>query len=371
MATGHAAMCGATNRLIIRKKTREAMAARLAARTDTAAAAALAVAAFAVRWPLLTAPVYGDEAAHFAMARRLGTSAHISYFEGGPWSLAHLVVGRPLFALLHAPGAWAGFEGFRWLGAAFSALLPAAAYVLARRLGVRAGPAFAAGAAVAVHPAFVVWGARVFPDSLMALLAVAGLAAHAAGRTRRAAALLLAAAWAKESALAALAGLVAFEAAKLLKGGRAAWTEGGRTQAWHRAQPFAALLVAPIPLLVGHAMFPLWPGYAPGGDLRSAAETLWPSSWFLLPLAAAWWIPRARPVAAASAGLVAVYGFHVRGRGRVVRGWYVALPGALGLVLAATVGDAGLRSRRWPRMAAPPLAVGLAGLMVAAVVGAT
>lgn len=340
------------------------MAARLSPRgVEALAAAALAAAALAVRWPLVGAPVYGDEAAHFAMADRMGASGGISFFEGGSWNLAHLVVGRPLFPLLHGPGAWiGGFEGFRILGAVFSALLPAALFVLARRLGVRAWLAFAAGAVVAVHPAFVVWGARIFPDSLMALFVLAGLAAYASGHRGWSFALLAGAVWVKESAIGALAGVVAFEAATL-------WRDRGAADRWRRVQPFAALAIAPVPLLIGQAMFPLWPGYASGGDLPSAIETLLPSAWLLLPLVAAWWVPRTRPAAAAAAGLFALYAFHVLVRGRLVQGWYVILPAALALVLAAAVVDAGLRSRRWPRMVAPPLAVGLAGLLAVGIVG--
>lgn len=343
------------------------MAGRSPWRTDAAVAAALAAVAFAARWRLAAAPVYGDEAAHFAMARRLGASGSIRFFDGGSWSLVHLVAGRPLFALLHVPGAWFGFEGFRALGIAFSSLLPAAVFVLARRLGARPWVAAGAGLAVALHPSFVAWGARVFPDSLMALLAVAGLAAHAAGRRGSAVALLVAAAWAKESALAAIAGLVAFEAAVVFWRRRAGAHAPSSGTGLRR--PLLAFALAPLPLLVGHALFPLWPGYASGGDLRSAAETLLVSSWLLVPLVAAWRIPRARPTAAAAAGLLALYAVHVLVRGRLVQGWYVVLPAALALALAAAVVDAGLRSRRWPRLMAPPLAVGLAGLLLLGIVG--
>jgi hypothetical protein len=360
-----------TNRLIIRGRPVPAMAARRSRLVDAAVAAVLAALAFAARWPLLGAPVYGDEAVHYAMARRLGGSGGISFFEGGPWTLAHLVAGRPLFALLHAPGAWFGFEGFRVLGAAFSALLPAAAYVLARRLGARPWLAAGAGAAVALHPSLVVWGARVFPDSLMAVFVVAGLAAHAAGRKGLAWLLVVAAVWVKESALGALGGLLVFEAVALARERSAAGTKWGTQGLWRRARPLAALAVAPVPLLVGHALFPLWPGYASGGDVRSALEPLLLSSWLLAPLAAAWAVPRARPAAAAATGLLALYALHAAVRGRLLQGWYAVLPAALALALAAAVVEAGLRSRRWPRLAAPPLAVGLAGLMVLAVAGTT
>src|SRR5207302_6858521 len=56
-----------------------------------------------------------------------------------------------------------------------------------------------------LHPWMAAWGARAFPDSLMAAFVLGGLLAHARGKLPLGAALFVGAVWTKETGIVALA----------------------------------------------------------------------------------------------------------------------------------------------------------------------
>jgi hypothetical protein len=344
-----------------------------AVRREGPAILLLAGAAAALRWTLADAPPYGDEAFHFTVARTLGFPQDVRWLDTGePLRLDAFAAGRPLFALAFLPGARLGFDGFRALHILVSSCLAGAAYAVVRLAGGRRAAAWAAGAAVAVLPGFVVWGARVFADGLMALLALLSLAAWLRDRPALGSALMLAACWTKESAVGAAAGLAAFQAWPALRLAREEGRPLLRGALSDRRVRWAAATV-PLglaPVVVGYVLFPRLPGWIFGGGFGPAWEGLWVSSWMPLGILAACWVPRARAVAGAGAGLAAFYLAFMVGRGGFVQAWYMALPSCLALIATALALDHALRSRRWPRLWAPPLAAGWAFLLVAAVVGA-
>jgi hypothetical protein len=329
----------------------------------------------ALRWPLLHATVYGDEALHYSEARTLGFLDTNIFWVGPdiPFLPVSFVLGRPLFALLHAPGAWAdGFTGFRALGMGYAALLAPLAFETGRRAGAGRPASVAAGLAVACHPAFIIWGARIFPDSLMACLVLAALCSWMAGRSALAALLLVAACWTKESALAvagSLAGLAILEAARRprLAGGSVAAVANDRRVRW----ACAAVILGVAPVVAGYLAYPRFPGWVVGGDLGPALERLWLFSW-LVPLSAfALRLPRARPVAFSCIGLAVFYVGYSQLRGGFLQSWYAILPACLAIVCCAVVLDAGLRSLRWPRLVAPPVAAAVGFAFIVAFVGSS
>ncbi|MFA5944355.1 MAG: hypothetical protein WC876_07820 [Candidatus Thermoplasmatota archaeon] len=341
---------------------------------DAAAAAGAFVVALALRLSMLPAAPYGDEAAHYSMARTLGfldRSVHWLDLEI-PFQLYPLTLGRPVFAVLHAPGAAFGFSAFRLLGMVYAALLAPLAYGLARHLGVRRPLSLAVAFAIGVVPSFVVWGARTFPDNAMASLAVAGLWAWVAGRPRLASALLLAACWTKETAIPVVVGLAVYELARgirsrLSKGlrGWSGWRPRGG-EAWL----LGTVVVAPLAGIAAYVAVPKLPGWTTGGTLGSAVETLLLSSWLFGPaLVAAACVPRARPIVAALAALLAFYAVFIVVRGGGINGWYAILPGALALVASAVALDTGLRSVHWPRPAAGLATAGLCLVLAVGVAG--
>lgn len=332
---------------------------------ETGIAATLFALALSVRLPLLGAAPYGDEAAHYAMARTLGfLDSSIYWIDLDiPFQLYPLTLGRPLFVLLHAPGAALGFTAFRFLGIVYAAALAPLVYALVRRCGARQAASALGGAAVALLPPFVVWGARTFPDTAMAALVLVGLWAWVAGRVRLASGILFAACLTKETAIPAVAGLAVYAVAS---GIRQRLKEGKRWAALlpERAEVWISGVVAlgPIGVLASYMAVPKLPGWTSGGTLGGAAETLALSSWLIVGVAiAAVLVPRSRSVAAAFGGTLAFYAVFIVVRGGGINGWYAILPGALAICAAAIGIDAGLRSLRWPRPAAG-IAAGAAGL---------
>lgn len=338
-------------------------------RVGLAVAGGLFALAFAVRMALLKAVPYGDETAHYTMARTLGFLDSSVYWidAASTFRLYPLVVARPVFALAHWPGAAFGFEGFRVLGIAYAALLPLLVYVLARQLRVRVPAAVLAGLVVALHPAFVVWGSRVFPDTLMADLVLGGLIAYVAGRTRLSAVLMLLACLAKETALPAAAGLAAHA---VLVGLRP--SPGGPSR-WRRLQPAAwhvgATVLGTSGVVVSYLIVPRLPGWTSGGTVAQTLDalTLWP--WLAIVPLLALWNRRLWPPAAALASTIAFYLAFVVLRDGNINGWYVLLPAALAVLLATAGFDQGMQSRAWPRMAAVTLGVAFVFAAVVAVVG--
>ena len=326
--------------------------------------------AAALRLAFLDGPFHGDEAVHYAVARHWGADPANVY---PPYRLNEaLWWQRPLFAVLFAPGAALGLAAFRAEQALVSALLPVLVLAVARAAGVRPWLATGAALATALHPALVLWGARVVPDPAMGVLVLAGILAHQRRRPVAAAALLLAAAWVKETAALALVGLLA-------------WTLwAGRTRGEVRWWPLeldrpstallGALLLAPLPS--AYAVLGL------GGRLTGWDE---PLAWAALPgfLATAWllapllagllWRP-SRPWAALAlaylglAAALAAAGFGTEPSS-------VVLPVTLGLLGSAAALEVALRPGSGPqasRRAAQALAAALAVCLVlaAAVPGA-
>jgi hypothetical protein len=326
------------------------------------------LALFALAWALRLVPLgsdpYGDEAAHYYVARHFGAApANIT----PPEDIAYLFWQRPLFSLLLGPGAQVSFAAYRILHAAVAALLPVLVAGLLGRLGVRRPLACGAGLAVAVTPTFVLWGSRAFPDSLMAALALAGIWAYVAGRPLGAALLLLGASWVKETAipLAVLLWVVA-----LWRGHRRG--EAGiyplRLDRQATAM-LAAVALAPLPLVVSVGLL----GGRPPGWSTSAMG--WPqldgfflSSWLLLPVLAGLLWPRTRRWSLLALAYPLGYTAYQALLHRGIEGWYLVLPQALVLVSCALVAEEVLRrlgpARRRTAWAAP---VAMALLLLALV----
>jgi hypothetical protein len=354
-----------TDLLRIGQRWRMAGPPRLGVRPALVALFALAA---ALRLAFLEGPFFGEEAIHYAVARHWGADP-ANVFP--PYSLNQaLWWQRPVFSLLLAPGAAAGLVAYRVEHALVASLLPPLAVLVARKAGVRPWLAYGAGVAIAAHPAFVLWGARAFPDTAMAVFVLGGLLAHQAGRPLVAAGLLLAAAWTKETALLALLGLLGWT----LWRGRAA----GGVRFWplELDRPSTALLgaalLAPLPLaysVLGLGGSLLGWADGPARSPWAAVAGALPTAWLLLPLIAGLASPRVRPwvglallpLVAAAAG--AWIGFGIPPAAAV-------LPGALALVAAAvaldqTVRHASPRTRLSSRVAAAGLAF---ALLVVAVV---
>jgi hypothetical protein len=333
----------------------------------------LAVGAFAVRWQLAEASPYGDEAVHYAMARTLGFLDRTIVWEGtgAQFNLLPFVLGRPLFAFAHFPGALVGFTGFRVLGIVYASLLAPVAYMVLRQASVDRWIAAAAGTAIMSHPTFVVWGARIFPDSLMAVLALLAVAAWVSRRPVPGSILVTLACWTKESALAValgLAGLALFEAAKASRREGRPLVRGvlsDRAARW----ACAALVAGAIPVVVGYMAFPRLPGWAMGGDWAAAWERLWLSSWLAIAPVAALNLGRARPIGAAGTGIIAFYALFGGVRGGFIQSWYAVLPATVALMAVAALLDAAFKSTAWPRLVGPAAGCLVAGLLLAGIAG--
>jgi hypothetical protein len=336
---------------------------------------ALSILALALRASLLRAVPYGDEAAHFTEARSLGLfDLHVAWMGPDvPFGLLPLVAGRPMFALLHAPGALAGFTGFRALGILYAALLPAVLYGLLRSLGCRRALAGAAGAAVAVLPVFVVWGSRVFPDSLMALLFLAGLWALQAGRVPLAAACLVASAWTKETAVFPVAIVAAAAWASAALARRKAGEPWAKALRPRRAEGWllGAAAAAPLALGMGLLLVPKLPGWVFGGTPWPVLERMPLSALLLVPLAGAAFVRRCRPVALPGLAVLGLYAAFVALRGGMVQAWYAILPASLALGATALLADTLLARGRAQRLAGAGCVALLAATGLLGVVGAS
>jgi hypothetical protein len=291
--------------------------------------------AAAVRLTLLDGPLFGDESAHYAVARGWGDDPSNVYPEYGLnealwWQ-------RPLFSLLLAPGAAVGLLAYRVEHALLAALLPLAVASVVRKAGARPLLAAGAGLAVALHPTFVLWGARAFPDSIMATLALAGLRAHQSGRPLATAALFAAAAWTKEAALPLAAGLLAW----------ATWTARRRGEAvlWplrlDRASTglLGAVLLGALPTAYTAVVLdsPL-PGWSGAPFAATGAAGLVVTAWLLVPVVAGLAWPRSRPYSLAALAFAAAALAHAA-LGHGLAAWSVVAPAALTVVGAAIALD--------------------------------
>lgn len=331
-------------------------------RPDVVVGAALAVAALAVRLPLLHAAPYGDEAAHYAMARNLGFLDRTVHYPGlrDPLQLYPLTLGRPLFALLYAPASWFGFTAFRLLGMLVSCTVAVLVYALARRLGGGRCLAGLAGAVAALHPVLVVWGSRVFPDAAMTAFVLAALLAHDRGRPRLALLLAFAGAMTKETAIPAVLALAVPAAVRAVAQARRDGASVLR-RAWF---PVAIALGSGLGVAASYAAYPKLPGWATGGSWTAALESLLVSAWVLPAAFVGVWEPRARPLLWALASTLAFYAAFVLLRGGAVNAWYAILPASLGLVAVAVGAQKGFAGAAPRRLAG----VGASGLMVALLV---
>ena len=329
--------------------------------------------ALLARWPLVFATPYGDEAVHFYMAKTLGflDDSVVWAHSGERFDVLPFVLGRPMFAFAPFAGATQGFHGFRVLGAVYSSLLAPAAFGLLRRLEVARWLSTGAGLVIAVHPTFVVWGARIFPDSLMALFALLGIWAWIAGRPALGSLLVVLACWTKESAVAVALGLAGCAVASALAASHASGPGRLRSVLGDRSSrlAIAASVIGLVPLALGFAAFPRLPGWAMGGAFGPSWEQLWLFSWLSLAPFVAIKVRRAGPLAAAGVGLFAFYlAFHGV-RGGSLQAWFAILPGAVGLLSAVVLLDGSVRSLAWPRLWAPPIGMLLAGALAVAVFG--
>lgn len=287
--------------------------------------------AAAARLALLDGPLYGDESAHYAVSRGWGSdpdNVTPDYeLNGALWWQ------RPLFSMLLAPGAAFGLDGYRIEHALLAALLPVLVAEVARKAGVRPLLAAGAGLAVALHPFFVLWGARVFPDAMMAALVLAGLRAHQARRPLAAAGLLLAAVWVKETAAVALLALLAWT---LWSGRRA-----GDVDLWPMRldRPSTALLFACVlaPLPLAHAILDVGgrlPGWSSTPLSWAHGSGFFLTAWIAVPVLAGLAWRRSRPFSLLALAYPAFYvAYAVLGHG--VEFWYLVLPAALSVLAAA------------------------------------
>lgn len=319
-----------------------------------------------MRLMLLDGPIYGDEAVQYAMSRHWGAdpvNVEPVYDLNGPlwWQ-------RVMFPVVLSPGAALGIAAFRVEHALLASLLPVLAAGLLRQAGVRPLLAAGTGVAVAIHPTFVLWGARVFPDTLMACFVLAGLWAHVARRPILAALLLLAAVWTKEMAGLALLGLLVWTA---MRGRRA-----GTVRLWpvELDRPATALagacLLAPWPLV--YAVLGLdgrMPGWSRMPLEWSHVSGVLASEWLIVPIVAGLFWPRSRPwsiLSLAYALFYVMYGL----TGRGVEAWYFVLPAALALLASAVALDTAARHSKFSVRSAGQVgaAFGLTVILVLAAV---
>lgn len=259
--------------------------------------------AFGVRFNLWTVHPYGDEAAHYYVARHLGNgpehvrSVNFDFPADKAPFLSNLdtrplFYQRPMFSLLLWPGAVVSFEAYRLLHIALTSLIPVAAILLLRQMETRTLLAAATGLLLAVNPLFVTWGTLVFPDSLMTLALAASVLAARRDRPITSAGLLLAAIWIKEVAIVAALFLLAHA---LLRGRRL-----GQTSLWplrlDRLQTgyLVVVLVALGPLLYSQFLGGLFPGWGRGGEIKSNIDRFFLQLWLLPVILAGLRWPRTR-----------------------------------------------------------------------------
>jgi hypothetical protein len=301
--------------------------------------------AFALRLTLLRAHPYGDEAAHFYIARHLATppdNIHYVYpdFPFLFMPVESVFAQRPVFFLLLAPGALLGFEGFRVLHMALASLLPSVGVLLAQSWGARRWLAYAAGVALVIHPVFVTFGALVFSDTLATLLLAASLLARSHGRPAAAAGLLLAAIWTKEVLLVAAVALFAIELRREWRSGGSVWPlRLGRTA----SGDLFVLLFGLLPTVASYFLDGLFPGWGRGGDVWAAVDRLLVIPWLLPLLLLGLWWPRTRFPALLALLYPAFYLAYRMTTGRGLAIWHLPLPNFLVLVALAVLLDELLR----------------------------
>lgn len=298
-------------------------------RADWLVPLALYALAVALRLMLVDVRPYGDEAHHYYIAREFGaTPANLLGGSDTRW----LFWWRPLFSILLLPGAQVSFKGFR-VGYVLlvSALAPALWWWLRAR-GVRPVASAAAGAVLAAHPYFVLWGVRAFPDELMATAFVAGLACWQRARHGAALALFLAAIWVKEVALIGVLALAGLEVLGALRRGG----ERGPALHWRHAGLAVVLALAWVPHWYALSIGGRDPGWSRGGDLGLLVDAVFLTG-LAVPLVFAAVVPwRSRQPALLALGYLAFYGYYTL-RGGATEHWYYVLSATLasGAIAAA------------------------------------
>lgn len=305
--------------------------------------AVLYAVAAAVRLAFAKTRAYGDEAHHYYIARHFGDGPHnILNMADNQW----LFWWRPLFSLLLSPGAQFGFDGFRVGYMLMAAGIAPVVWWWLRGRGVSQGASVAAGVVAALHPFLLLWGVRAFPDGLMAVWYVLGLALWERGRRVAGAATLLAACWTKEVALVGIGVLLAEELLSTLR-------RSGPYEMQLRVGPRHALLMAVLAL----AYVPHWyaeslggrpPGWSRGGDLAVVLDGAFTTAWFIpFVLAGLAWRPARRPALHALAYL-GFYAFYQVALGGAAESWYFVLPTVLAVAAMAALFDGIVARSREP-----------------------
>jgi hypothetical protein len=319
-------------------------------------AVGLYVAALAARLPFLGTRPYGDEAHHYYIARHLGQGPDNIYrMLDNEW----LFWWRPLFSLALSPGAQAGFMGFRFGYMLLVAALAPLLWWWLRGRGVSQRASVVAGLLVAFHPFIVTWGVRAFPDELMAVGFVAGLALWERGRHAAGAVAFLAAAWVKEVAIVGIAVLFAEE---LLTGLRRDGREVTVRLGARHAFLAVVLALAYVPHLYAEHIGGRPPGWSRGGDVAGILDGAFTTVWFVPLVVAALWLRPSRRSALLALTYLAFFAAYTAVLGGRAEQWYYVLPTVLGLAAVVAFVDALARDVRpaLRRAARPVAAVALA-----------
>lgn len=318
-----------------------------------------------MKWPILEAPPYWDEGLHYWTARHLGTGYGVmSDLWGNPIGTPqYLLFQRPLFYLLFWAPSQAGFEAFRVTHAIAASLLAPLAYAILRAHGASRPAGALTGLAVAVLPSLVTWGNLGLMDSLMAFWVGVMLWARAMRRHALLLAAALAAVWTKETAYAAVVGLLAFEAI-------AGWIRGSvsfaplRLDARVSALAWAALL-APWPLVWAVMHDLALPGAENHGSALPVLDRMFATPWLAPVLVLGLLRARSRFFAgfALAAGALLLL---LQTAARDVPQWYEVPTAFLALVACGAAADAWWRDGRpaWTRPAPALLCVLLVYLLV-------
>jgi hypothetical protein len=305
-----------------------------------AIAAALFGLAFVVKLPLVGTEPYGDENQHFVTAAdpRDPTPGYSDVWGNPLGSPPFLFFQRPAYyTLFHFPASM-GFEAYRITHALTTSLLAPLGYWLLRAHGVTRPAAGLAGAALAVTPPLVLYGAYAFMDVLMTTALLGMAIAYKAQRWPLVAGLALLAVWIKEIALAAV--LVLFLVAFVR-----AWLRGRASLYPLRLEAREAslawpLVVGPLPLAWAFSQGLLPPGGVAYGTSAEILELLLPTVWLLPIIAAGLWTARSRTLSTTSLAIVAAF-TALHAAGRSVEAWY-AVPSVIFAILAAAASADGL-----------------------------
>jgi hypothetical protein len=327
--------------------------------------AALLGLAFMLRLGAIGGSPAGDEAVHYFSARTFGQTPPNVH---GVWDSRFLFWQRPVFSLMLAPFAQWGFDVYRVAHAVLAATLSPLTMRVLQAHRIRTSIAAGAGAIVAVHPIFVTWGSRVFPDTLMTVLCGLGLLLWVREQHVWGAVALLLAAWTKEVAVVGILAMLTFS---LLDGWRAGRLTRRTTQVTSGEIALTlALFLAPLPLIYSTRVRGwLFPGWGRGGYSLELVDLLFLSAWFI-PLLVWGWVRR--PKDSLSIWPFVFPAFYLAYRlllNGAVGGWYVVLPVWFVILgLAALVHDVlPAPGRSAPlRIGAVSLAVAVVLLVVAA-----